>query len=339
MGILNWLGNKSVKSETSTPSNFADKSNLYERLKRSSESLFAASTEQSAAIQQAIASMTEMRSMLTQTNEHVQSSLKLSERTSILGEDGAKNGELLKHAVDGIVEANGDLEKMREVFKTIQNRTRVIHDIVFKTQLLSLNASIEASRAGHFGKGFSVVAEEVGRLAQTSGKAAKEIDQLLLESQRRVSEIVDHLLARVTEGMGVSEDVRRSFSEIGEGIREISKSLTQVSEASREQLLGVEQTSRAMEQMNATTEENRKNAEQIFDLAALFGNSQHSTISSLTPAQRGFGDTDKNRHGDVLEIIDGLAQKEGNPRSNSQPLSLVDIDSLSADDPTFKSQS
>lgn len=337
MGILNWLGGKSVKADFST-TNHAEKNGLYDRLKRSAESLFAASTQQSAAIQQAIASMTEMRSMLSQTNEQVHSSLKLSEKTSALGEDGANNGELLKHAMDGIVDANADLERMREAFKTIQNRTRVIHDIVFKTQLLSLNASIEASRAGQFGKGFAVVAEEVGRLAQTSGKAAKEIDQLLVESQRRVSEIVDHLLARVNEGMGVSEDVRKSFSEIGEGIREIAKSLSQVSEASREQLLGIEQTSRAMEQMNAATEDNRKNAEQIFDLATLFQSAQSSENQGISAQQRGFSNSTGGGHGDVLQIIDGLAQKDVEPRASAQSLSLVDINSLSADDPTFKSQ-
>jgi methyl-accepting chemotaxis protein len=309
---------------------------MYERLKRAAEGLFAASTEQSSAIQQAIASMSEMRSMLTQTNEQVHTSLKLSEKTSALGEDGANNGELLKHAMDGIVDANHQLEKMREVFKTIQNRTRVIHDIVFKTQLLSLNASIEASRAGQFGKGFAVVAEEVGRLAQTSGKAAKEIDQLLGESQTRVSEVVDHLVARVNEGMAVSEDVRKSFGEIGEGIRDIARALLQVSEASREQLLGIEQTSRAMEQMNAATEDNRKSAEQIYDLATQFhGHVDSPRTSSSRPVE---SPATKSGAGEVLQIINGLAKKDSQEGASGRGLNLVDIDTVSADDPTFKNQ-
>jgi methyl-accepting chemotaxis protein len=334
MGILNWFGSK--KQMVDALSSPLKNSNLYDRLRRLAEAMFAASTEQAAAIQQAIASMSQMRSMLAQTNEQVQTSLKLSEKTSALGEDGANNGELLKHAMDGIVDANSDIEKMREVFKTIQNRTRVIHEIVFKTQLLSLNASIEASRAGQYGKGFAVVAEEVGRLALTSGKAAKEIDLLLGESQTRVSGIVDHLAARVKEGMTVSEDVRKSFSEIGEGIHEISHALNQVSEASREQLLGIEQTSRAMDQMNATTEDNRRNAEQIFDLATQVHAGQEAPANPVK--SRPTSKTGAVQGAEVLHIIDGLARKDHVPGNPERSLNLTDIETVSADDPTFKSQ-
>lgn len=356
MALLKWFKNKSDLSHgASNEGRF--RGGLCERLRRSAEGLFAATTEQAAAVQEAIASMTQMRSMLGQTNEQVQTSLKLAEKTMSLGQNGAQNGEQMKFAMDGIVEANANLEKMREVFKTIQNRTRVIHDIVFKTQLLSLNASIEASRAGQFGKGFAVVAEEVGRLAQTSGKAAKEIDQLLMESQKRVLDVVDHLVSRVNQGMTVTEEVRKSFGEISMGIQQIEKSLVSVGDASREQILGIEQSTKALEQINSATDDTRRNAEEIFQLAkqveAGFGagasappsrggtsnpTSSRDTSSFSIPPLGTTHSPNEAGGGDVLMLINNLADRGDSRRSGFEGQGTEDAGSLSADDPSFKSQ-
>ena len=82
--------------------------------------------------------------------------------------------------MDEIINNSIRLKDMRSILANITEKTSIIHDIVFKTQLLSFNASIEAARAGEFGQGFAVVAEEIGNLAKTSGTAASEINKLLL---------------------------------------------------------------------------------------------------------------------------------------------------------------
>ncbi|MBY0414126.1 MAG: hypothetical protein K2Q18_08165 [Bdellovibrionales bacterium] len=90
------------------------------------------------------------------------------------------------------VEENGT--KMQEILSFINDislKTKVIDDIVFQTKLLSFNASVEAARAGEQGKGFAVVAEEVGKLAQNSGEAANEINNMLKEGMDRIKSIVD----------------------------------------------------------------------------------------------------------------------------------------------------
>lgn len=68
----------------------------------------------------------------------------------------------------------------------------MINEIVFQTKLLSFNATVEAARAGENGKGFSVVAVEIGKLEQISGNAAKEISELLYNSTKPVSETIEN---------------------------------------------------------------------------------------------------------------------------------------------------
>src|SRR3954468_23516662 len=126
-----------------------------------------------------------------------ESALKASQQA----DERLKTVQRLQSAMAAIKESNDLLNDLKTSFQAIQNKTRVINDIVFKTKLLSFNASIEAARAGQYGKGFSVVAEEVGRLAQTSGKAAKEIEALLSESRKKSTAAIEVVGTHVLEGM------------------------------------------------------------------------------------------------------------------------------------------
>ncbi|MCX7978100.1 MAG: methyl-accepting chemotaxis protein [Bdellovibrionaceae bacterium] len=88
------------------------------------------------------------------------------------------------------------LELVRELqqsAKAISTQTSLVNDIVFQTRILSFNASIEAARAGDAGKGFSVVAEEVGRLALSSGKSAKLIDDIVKKNQTETSRTLEYI--------------------------------------------------------------------------------------------------------------------------------------------------
>ena len=82
-----------------------------------------------------------------------------------------------------------NVSQIVDLIREIEDKTKVINDIVFQTKLLSFNASVEAARAGEYGKGFSVVAEEVGNLAEMSGHASKEIEGLLSHSISQVENL------------------------------------------------------------------------------------------------------------------------------------------------------
>jgi len=95
-----------------------------------------------------------------------------------------------KKIMDQAIRNSTEFKKVTELIAEIDNKTKIINDIVFQTKLLSFNASVEAARAGEHGKGFAVVAEEIGKLALISGKASLEISELLHSSVGKVNDIL-----------------------------------------------------------------------------------------------------------------------------------------------------
>ena len=221
-----------------------------------SDELAAGSTEQAAAVQETVASMTEMTSMINQTSMHVQESEALAMEVNQRTQKGSEIMQNMVSSMETIQQANEELHEMKQIIEEIADKTKVINDIVFKTQLLSFNASIEAARAGQHGRGFAVVAEEVGNLAQMSGNAANEIATLLSKSQSQVEQIVENTKLRVSEGQSVSGQAMETFNEIAEEIELITSKVKSIQDATREQEEGVKQVSITMKQIDETTQAN-----------------------------------------------------------------------------------
>lgn len=121
-------------------------------------------------------------------------------------------------------EGNGLLEKSRDAIQQIQRSSREVHeiidtisDIANQTNLLAFNAAIEAARAGEHGVGFSVVAEEVRKLAEKSGKAARAIGKLIGEN-----------LQRVNEGGAISDQVKHAFDRIERSVGNTTLSISEI---------------------------------------------------------------------------------------------------------------
>jgi predicted nucleic acid-binding protein len=228
----------------------AQKMSLY------AEDLAQSATQQAAAVQESVASMTEMSSMIAQTSDSSSESLANIRRMAERTEDGNRIMERLASSTEAINQANAQLREMVDIIAEISSKTSVINDIVFKTQLLSFNASIEAARAGQHGRGFAVVAEEFGNLAEMSGQAAKEIQALLETSKKHVSEIVEMTHQRVSDGQAVSKEALAVFHEISRETSQMTKQIQRISEATREQQIGVQQTSTAMNQMDQAAQRN-----------------------------------------------------------------------------------
>ncbi len=121
----------------------------------------------------------------------------------------------------------------------------VIDEIARQTNLLALNAAVEAARAGEAGRGFAVVASEVRTLAQRSSQAAKDIKDLITNSNGQVRSRVE-LVNKAGEALG----------NIVESIKEVAALVPDIAGASIEQSTGVEEVNKALNQMDEVTQQN-----------------------------------------------------------------------------------
>lgn len=255
----------------------------------SAESLEGAS-QQASAIQETAASVQELTQMVGRNAENASRSNEITALSHQKASEGREVVDRMIHAVEDvsensksmmvqIEESNQRVSEISKVILGIEEKTKVINDIVFQTKLLSFNASVEAARAGEHGKGFAVVAEEVGNLARMSGSAAKEISDLLSDSTNKVHAIVDETRKKVA-GLGheartkveaaleVAQHCGAVLDEIVTHSGEVKGRMDEISTASREQAAGIQGIASATEQLDVVTHRAASNARESASFAA-----------------------------------------------------------------------
>jgi methyl-accepting chemotaxis protein len=148
------------------------------------------------------------------------------------------------------------MDEINTEVTAISEAISVIDQIAFQTNILSLNAAVEAATAGEAGKGFAVVAQEVRNLASRSADAANEIKALVSNANNKAN-----------EGKAIADEMINGYTHLNESITKTLELLTDVSNASKEQQQGIEQINQAVSKLDQQTQKNATVASHTQEIA------------------------------------------------------------------------
>lgn len=309
----------------------------------SSEELSQAATEQAASLEETAASVEEMNSMVAKNSENANS----ASQTSAKSQESVSHGKtVVQKMIEAMEAINRSSEGMAEtvrVIEQIDKKTKVINEIVNKTELLSFNASVEAARAGEHGKGFAVVAEEVGNLARMSGAAAEEIASLLEESINKVNQMVADTKKNVEMGANVTRECGEVFEDVVQNVNSVSGMAIEIASASQEQSRGCVEITKAMNQLDQMTQQNAATSEECASAAEQLSaqaESLKNAVSQLVSTVNGGGTT---AHEFTVAPVQASRKQSHNlvhlkPKMTAAPVAVAPMKRASGDAPSYDNQ-
>jgi len=217
-----------------------------EILARNVKSLSDSATSQAASLEETSASLEQITVNMRDSSENTYKMASFAQEVT----SSAKEGEELAN------KTALSMDQINEQTSSINEAITVIDQIAFQTNILSLNAAVEAATAGEAGKGFAVVAQEVRNLASRSAEAAKEIKN-----------IVEAATSKAQEGKDIADDMISGYTKLNENISSTIELIDHIASSTKEQEQGIIQINDAISTLDKQTQENATVAHETNQIA------------------------------------------------------------------------
>ncbi|MEB3100804.1 methyl-accepting chemotaxis protein [Ferviditalea candida] len=226
-----------------------------QQISASTEEIAGSSTNQAAATQTMTELFKELSIAINTVAVSAEEAANLSNQAVNIAQEG---GQVVHQSINGMKAVNEQISKLEEDSNKIGDIIEVIGDIAEQTNLLALNAAIEAARAGEQGRGFAVVADEVRKLAERAGEATKQITQIIKGMQSNTSQSVK----AVVDGVAKSEKTGEAFERIIAMVNDTSFKVNEIAAAGEEQAAQSTEVMNTIGTIAAASEESAAAAEE-----------------------------------------------------------------------------
>jgi methyl-accepting chemotaxis protein len=219
--------------------------------------------ETATAISETTTTVEEIRQTSILSGQKAKKLLESSQKASDAGEQGLDSSALMveaMHKIDAQMKViHTTITKLADQNRSIGEITSTVADIADQSNLLAVNAAIEAAKAGEHGRGFSVVAQEIRSLSEQSKKSTTQVKEILNEIQKSVSQAVEVInlgTKTVEEGSKIVNEDRLIVEALIDSINDAAEAAVQIKSSSQQQIAGMDQIVPAMENIRQASEQN-----------------------------------------------------------------------------------